>query len=653
MIEALPVWFWLAPIGAVAALVVALMFYLDVMSKSEGTPRMIEISQAVREGAMAYLGRQYRVIAIVFAILFVIFLGMALVGLQNIIVPFTFLIGGLLSGITGYIGMRTATSANARTAQAASESLNGGLQVAFRAGAVMGLSVVGLALLNIILLFLGLYFLVPPSFWGADSAITQITAVVLASSVGASTMALFARVGGGIYTKAADVGADLVGKVEANIPEDDPRNPAVIADNVGDNVGDVAGMGADLYESYAGAIVAAMALGVSAFAAQGLQVQLLYLTLPLAIAGMGAILSVVGMFLVRTEEGATMGQIIRALDFGIQGAAAGIAVLSLPLIWLMGLDNPVGLWLTIVIGLAVGIIIGWATEYFTSGEHEPTQTIVTQGGTGPATVIIQGLAVGMESTMLPVITVGLGLLLSYMAAGGLHRPILGLYGVSLAAVGMLSTLGITLATDAYGPIADNAGGNAEMANLPPEVRGREGLPTRVLFEIPVIGGWTRRSDLPGPGSPRGTKISGSERRAGAVRRYAPGGARARLVGAGRTPWERRISTRSADSASDRPWGAGPKELPHGGTGGRKRAGGIAATPVAAAMRKDVLRRGTPRGRGQGGAATPRPGAGLRAIRRRGVFLHQTLRAGGAKIPAAMDREGCGNAPQPGDRIGLG
>jgi K(+)-stimulated pyrophosphate-energized sodium pump len=472
MIEALPIWFWLAPIGAVAALAVALMFYLDVMSKPEGTPRMIEISQAVREGAMAYLGRQYRVIAIVFAILFVVFLGMALVGLQNIIVPFTFLVGGLLSGITGYIGMRTATSANARTAQAASESLNGGLQVAFRAGAVMGLSVVGLALLNIILLFLGLYFLVPASFWGADSSITQITAVVLASSVGASTMALFARVGGGIYTKAADVGADLVGKVEANIPEDDPRNPAVIADNVGDNVGDVAGMGADLYESYAGAIVAAMALGVSAFAAKGLETQLLYLTLPLAIAGMGAILSVVGMFLVRTEEGASMGQIIRALDFGIQGAAAGIAVLSLPLIWLMGLDNPVGLWLTIVIGLAVGIIIGWATEYFTSGEHGPTQTIVTQGGTGPATVIIQGLAVGMESTMIPVITVGLGLLLSYMAAGGLHKPLLGLYGISLAAVGMLSTLGITLATDAYGPIADNAGGNAEMAGLPKEVRER-------------------------------------------------------------------------------------------------------------------------------------------------------------------------------------
>lgn len=471
MLENLPIWFWLAPIGAVTTLVVAITFYLSVIKKPEGTPLMIEISQAVRVGAMAYLGRQYRVIAIVFLGLFVVFLVMALAGMQNIIVPFTFLVGGLFSGITGYFGMRTATSANARTAQAASQSLNDGLLVAFRAGAVMGLSVVGLALLNIVLLFLGLVIFVPESFWHGD-AITQITSIILASSVGASTMALFARVGGGIYTKAADVGADLVGKVEANIPEDDPRNPAVIADNVGDNVGDVAGMGADLYESYAGAIAAAMALGVSAVAAKGLGMQLQYLVLPLAIAGMGAILSVVGMFFVKTEEGASMGQIIRALDTGIQIAAAGVAVLALPLIWLMGIPNFFGLWLTIVIGLAVGIIIGWATEMFTSGDHKPTQTIVAQGETGPATVIIQGLAVGMESTMIPVITVGLGLLLSYVVAGGLNQPLMGLYGISLAAVGMLSTLGITLATDAYGPIADNAGGNAEMAGLPPEVRQR-------------------------------------------------------------------------------------------------------------------------------------------------------------------------------------
>jgi len=470
MIEALPFWFWLAPLGAIASLAVASKFYFDVKSKPEGTPRMAEIALAVREGAMAYLKRQYSVVAIVFAGLFLVFMAMSFFGLQSGIVPFTFLVGGLFSGFTGYIGMKTATYANCRTAQAASESLNGGLQVAFRAGAVMGLSVVGLALLNVVLIFLALCLL-PEEMWGGD-AITQITAIVLASSVGASTMALFARVGGGIYTKAADVGADLVGKVEAGIPEDDPRNPAVIADNVGDNVGDVAGMGADLYESYAGAIVAAMALGVSAVAAQGITMQLLYMTLPLTIAGLGAVLSVVGMFRVRTEEGASMGQIIRALDTGIQTAAVGIGIVSLPVIWLMGLANPVGLWFTIIIGLGVGIIIGWATEYYTSGDHSPTQSIVKQGQTGPATVIIQGLAVGMESTLIPVITISLGLLLSYVVAGGLGNTLLGLYGISLAAVGMLSTLGITLATDAYGPIADNAGGNAEMAGLPKEVRER-------------------------------------------------------------------------------------------------------------------------------------------------------------------------------------
>lgn len=470
MIEALPLWFWLAPVGALVSLAVAIQFYFDVKSKPEGTPLMAEIAQAVREGAMAYLRRQYKVIAIVFAGLWAVFMAMAFFGLQSGIVPFTFLVGGLFSATTGYIGMRTATYANCRTAQAASQSLNDGLQVAFRAGAVMGLSVVGLALLNIVLVFLGLC-LVPNEMWGGD-AITQITSIVLASSVGASTMALFARVGGGIYTKAADVGADLVGKVEAGIPEDDPRNPAVIADNVGDNVGDVAGMGADLYESYAGAIVAAMALGVSAVAAQGLTMQLLYMTLPLAVSGLGAVLSVIGMFRVRTEENATMGQIIRALDTGIQTAAIGIAILSLPLIYLMGLANPVGLWLSIVVGLGTGIIIGWATEYYTSGDHEPVQSIVRQGQTGPATVIIQGLAVGMESTLIPVIIISLGLILSYVVAGGLDSALLGLYGISLAAVGMLSTLGITLATDAYGPIADNAGGNAEMAGLPKEVRMR-------------------------------------------------------------------------------------------------------------------------------------------------------------------------------------
>jgi K(+)-stimulated pyrophosphate-energized sodium pump len=467
----LPWLFWLAPLGALLALAVAFSFYRSVMSRSEGTPRMIEIAQAVREGAMAYLSRQYRVVAVVFVLLFIVFLVMALVGLQSIYMPFAFIVGGVFSAVTGYVGMRTAISASARTANAARTSLNEGLQVAFRAGAVMGLAVVGLALLNITLIFLAL-FLLPAATWGQDDALTQITAIVLAGSFGASTMALFARVGGGIYTKAADVGADLVGKVEVNIPEDDPRNPATIADNVGDNVGDVAGMGADLYESYAGSIVAAMALGVSAVAASGMAAQMNYIALPLAVAGLGALLAVLGIFFVRTDEGASMGQIIRALDRGINIAAVGVALLSLPLVYLLNLANPIGLWLTILIGLAVGIIIGRATEYFTSGDHAPTQSIATQGQSGPATVIIQGLAVGMESTMIPVITIGIGLLLSFSVSGGLDNTLLGLYGISLAAVGMLSTLGITLATDAYGPIADNAGGNAEMSGLPKEVRVR-------------------------------------------------------------------------------------------------------------------------------------------------------------------------------------
>ncbi len=468
----LPIYFWLAPLGALVALGMAFTFYRAVMSKSEGTKRMIEIAQAVREGAMAYLNRQYRVVAVVFAVLFVIFLGMSFFGLQSIYVPFAFLVGGLFSAVTGYIGMRTATNASARTANAAQQSLNDGLQVAFRGGAVMGLSVVGLALFNVVLVFLALYYLVPDSAWGGDDKLTQITAIILGGSFGASTMALFARVGGGIYTKAADVGADLVGKVEANIPEDDPRNPATIADNVGDNVGDVAGMGADLYESYAGSIVAAMALGVSAMVAAGFAAQINYLTLPLAVAGLGAVMAVVGTFFVRTKEGANMSQIIHALDNGINIAAIGVAVLSLLLCYLIVPDNAFGLWLTIIIGIAVGIIIGRATEYFTSGEYKPTQSIADQGQTGPATVIIQGLAVGMESTMIPVVTIGFGLLFSFSVAGGLDNTLLGLYGISLAAVGMLSTLGITLATDAYGPIADNAGGNAEMSGLPKEVRAR-------------------------------------------------------------------------------------------------------------------------------------------------------------------------------------
>ncbi|MCS7040526.1 MAG: sodium/proton-translocating pyrophosphatase, partial [Caldilineales bacterium] len=317
----LPLYFWLAPLGALVALTVALRFYRTVMSKPEGTERMIEIAQAVREGAMAYLRRQYRVVAVVFALLFVVFLGLAWAGLLSVYVPFVFLLGGFSSALTGYIGMRMATHASARTAQAARISLNDGLQVAFRGGAVMGLSVVGLALLNVVVVFLLLYYLVPDRAWGTDDKLTQVAAVILGGSFGASTMALFARVGGGIYTKAADVGADLVGKVEANIPEDDPRNPATIADNVGDNVGDVAGMGADLYESYVGSLVAAMTLGASATMAAGLATQLNYVVLPLAVAGLGALMAVVGMAFVRTKEGAEMGQVIHALDRGINVTA--------------------------------------------------------------------------------------------------------------------------------------------------------------------------------------------------------------------------------------------------------------------------------------------------------------------------------------------
>ncbi|MCS6845335.1 MAG: sodium-translocating pyrophosphatase, partial [Caldilineales bacterium] len=468
----LPMWFWLAPVGAVVALAVALRFYRSIMAMPEGTERMVEIAQAVREGAMAYLRRQYRVVAVVFAVLFVIFLGLAFAGLLSPYVPFIFLLGGFSSALTGYIGMRTATNASARTANAARTSLNEGLQVAFRGGAVMGLSVVGVALLNIVLVFLALYFLAPDRTWGGDDKLTQIATIILGGSFGASAMALFARVGGGIYTKAADVGADLVGKVEANIPEDDPRNPATIADNVGDNVGDVAGMGADLYESYVGSIVAAMALGASAAMGLGLATQLRFVALPLALAGLGALTAVLGMSFVRTREDAEMGQVIHALDRGINMAALGVAALSLPLCLLLVPERAWGLWLTILVGIAVGVAVGRATEYFTSSVYRPTRSIAEQAQSGPATVIIQGFAVGMESTMVPVITIGIGLLLSFSLAGGLENTLFGLYGVALAAVGMLSTLGITLATDAYGPIADNAGGNAEMSGLPKEVRAR-------------------------------------------------------------------------------------------------------------------------------------------------------------------------------------
>ncbi|HRF49980.1 MAG TPA: sodium-translocating pyrophosphatase [Anaerolineales bacterium] len=468
----LPMWIGLAGLGAVVALGAAYALYQQVMARSEGTERMREIAAAVRQGAMAYLRRQYRVVGVVFVALFVVFTALAALGLQSGYVPVAMLIGGGASALAGYVGMRTATNASARTAHAAQQSLNEGLQVSLRGGAVMGLTVVGLALANILIVFLALFFLVPATTWGNDDPLAQMTGIVLAGSFGASLMALFARVGGGIFTKAADVGADLVGKVEANIPEDDPRNPATIADNVGDNVGDVAGMGADLFESYVGAIVSAMALGVSAAASLGVAAQLGYLTLPLAVAGVGALFSVLGAFVIRTREDAGVGEITHALERGVYVAGIGTAAAALPLVYVLGVANPLGLWTALLVGLIAGVLIGKTTEYYTSADYRPVRAIAEQGLTGPATVIIQGLAVGMESTFPPVLIVGTAISLSFAFSGGLNDVLQGLYGLSLAAVGMLATLGITLATDAYGPIADNAGGNAEMAGLPKEVRRR-------------------------------------------------------------------------------------------------------------------------------------------------------------------------------------
>ncbi|HFB52291.1 MAG TPA: sodium-translocating pyrophosphatase, partial [Anaerolineae bacterium] len=411
---------------------------------------------------------------------------MSFFGVQNKVVPYAFLTGGFFSGLCGFIGMKTATNASARTTNAARRSLNDGLQVAFRAGAVMGLVVVGFALLDVSLWFLILYYLFPADFFGAADPLPQITVIMLSFGMGASTQALFARVGGGIYTKAADVGADLVGKVEAGIPEDDPRNPATIADNVGDNVGDVAGMGADLYESYAGSILATSALGVSAVATEiartggeflpagvsKIAMELRYLAAPVALAALGVFLSIVGIYLVRTKDDATMGDLMASINNSITYSSIGIAAAALGLVYLLGLANPLMLWFAILSGLVVGVVIGRATEYYTSHAFKPTQEISAQGLTGPATVIISGLAVGMESVGIPVLMVIVGIVVSFYLPGGAHNTLMGLYGVGLAAVSMLSTLGLTLATDAYGPIADNAGGNAEMAALPEEVRKR-------------------------------------------------------------------------------------------------------------------------------------------------------------------------------------
>jgi len=471
----IPSVFWLIPIASIIALGMAWYFFRSMIAADEGTPRMKEIAKYVRDGAMAYLKQQYKVVFYVFIALAILFAIMAYVlHVQNEWVPFAFLTGGFFSGLAGFFGMKTATYASGRTANAARKSLDAGLKIAFRSGAVMGLTVVGLGLLDIAIWFLVL------NLAGVDSLIS-ITTTMLTFGMGASTQALFARVGGGIYTKAADVGADIVGKVEADIPEDDPRNPATIADNVGDNVGDVAGMGADLYESYCGSILSTAALGAAAYAVAGsgsTETQLKAVIAPMLIAAVGVFLSLFGIFLVRTKEGATMRDLLKSLALGTNVSAVLIAGATFAILYLLGIENWVGLSLSVISGLAAGVIIGQATEYYTSHSYKPTQKISEAGLTGSATVIIKGIGTGMISTCIPVITIGVAIMLSYLCANGFKLEMSadalahGLYGVGIAAVGMLSTLGITLATDAYGPIADNAGGNAEMSELGEEVRHR-------------------------------------------------------------------------------------------------------------------------------------------------------------------------------------
>ena len=468
--------------ASVLALGFAYYFYRNMLGKDEGTELMKKIASHVRKGAMAYLKQQYKVVTIVFVVLAVIFAVMAYFKLQNGIVWFAFLTGGFFSGLAGFFGMKTATYASARTANAARQSLNAGLQVAFRSGAVMGLTVVGLALLDIAGWFLVLNGTGLLALVGADADLITITTTMLTFGMGASTQALFARVGGGIYTKAADVGADLVGKTEYNIPEDDPRNPATIADNVGDNVGDVAGMGADLYESYAGSILATMALGASAFATSAVEgMQMKAVLAPSLIAACGVLLSIIGIYMVKTKEGAGMKELLHALSIGTNTAGFLIAAVTFGIFaGLFGTET--SQWwqvsLSVVVGLIAGMIIGQSTEYYTSQSYKPTQKVSESSQTGPATVIISGLGLGMLSTAIPVVTVGVAIILAYLCANGFHVEFsaanlsMGLYGIGIAAVGMLSTLGITLATDAYGPIADNAGGNAEMSGLPAEVRQR-------------------------------------------------------------------------------------------------------------------------------------------------------------------------------------
>ncbi len=461
-------------VASVVALSFAAIFFKQMMKQDEGTDLMKKIAAHVRKGAMAYLKQQYKVVTIVFVALAALFAVMSFFDLQNGWVWFAFLTGGFFSGLAGFFGMKTATYASARTANAARSSLNSGLKVAFRSGAVMGLVVVGLALLDI-----SVWFLVLNHFIPAENHLIIITTTMLTFGMGASTQALFARVGGGIYTKAADVGADLVGKTEYNIPEDDPRNPATIADNVGDNVGDVAGMGADLYESYAGSILATMALGASAFATSAVEgMQIKAVLAPSLIAAVGVVLSIIGIFVVKTDENAGMKQLLAALSRGTNTAATLIAVATFFILWGLGIENWLGISFSVVVGLVAGVIIGKSTEYYTSQSYKPTQKVAGSSQTGPATVIISGLGLGMISTAIPVVTVGIAIILAYLCANGFSVELnaqslsMGLYGIGIAAVGMLSTLGITLATDAYGPIADNAGGNAEMSGLEPEVRKR-------------------------------------------------------------------------------------------------------------------------------------------------------------------------------------
>ena len=469
--------FYLVPIASLVALLFALYFFRSMMKESEGTSQMIKIAQHVRDGAMSYLKQQYKVVSIVFVVMAIIFAVMAYFGLQNNWVPFAFLSGGFFSGLAGFFGMKTATYASARTANAARHSLNKGLQLAFRSGAVMGLVVVGLALLDISVWYIILDYFVDSS--DASYKLIMITTTMLTFGMGASTQALFARVGGGIYTKAADVGADLVGKVEAGIPEDDPRNPATIADNVGDNVGDVAGMGADLYESYCGSILATAALGASAFATNPLM-QKNAVFAPMIIAAVGVFLSIIGIYLVKTKDDANMKQLMSALNRGVNTSAFLIAIATFGILYTLGFENWIGLSFSVISGLLAGIVIGQGTEYYTSHSYNPTRKIARSGATGPATVIISGIGTGLISTFIPVLAISLAITFSYLCAinfdtlnlvSGANLS-MGLYGIGIAAVCMLSTLGITLATDAYGPIADNAGGNAEMCGLGAEVRER-------------------------------------------------------------------------------------------------------------------------------------------------------------------------------------